>query len=81
MRTLKRYIGREVLLATLLIFVGLLTLFAFFAMLTTRLLALQPGGACAASACCAFACWRRLRPSIVSPPVWLPIFSGRWPGL
>ena len=30
MRTLKRYIGREVLLATLLIFVGLLTLFAFF---------------------------------------------------
>jgi len=30
MRTLKRYIGREVLLATLLIFVALLMLFAFF---------------------------------------------------
>src|SRR5436190_3289783 len=30
MRTLKRYIGREVLLATLLIFAALLMLFAFF---------------------------------------------------
>ncbi len=30
MKTLKRYIGRDVLLATLLIFVALLTLFAFF---------------------------------------------------
>ena len=30
MRTLKRYIGREVLFATLLIFAALLMLFAFF---------------------------------------------------
>ena len=30
MRTLKRYIGKEVLLATLLIFAALLMLFAFF---------------------------------------------------
>ena len=30
MRTLKRYIGRDVLLATLLVFGGLIALFAFF---------------------------------------------------
>jgi lipopolysaccharide export system permease protein len=30
MRTLQRYIGRDVLLATLLVFGGLIALFAFF---------------------------------------------------